>query len=220
MAPVLLCWSGGKDSARCLAELLAVRADVVGLLTTVTTPYDRISMHGVRRVLLERQARALGRELATVELPVPCSNEIYEERMAEALAPWIERGVEEVAFGDIFLEDLKRYREERLAPVGLRARFPIWGRDTGELAREFVDAGFRAVVTCVDPKVLDGSFAGRLIDRAFLADLPEGVDPCGENGEFHSFVVDGPIFAEPVACEVGEVVERDGFVFCDLVPPD
>jgi uncharacterized protein (TIGR00290 family) len=216
---VLFCWSGGKDSAMALH---ALRADadcrITALLTTITEEYDRISMHGVRRVLLERQAESLGLPLHPVLIPPQCNNAIYEARMKEALEQHFARGVRKVAFGDIFLVDLREYREKNLAQVGMKALFPIWKRDTSELAREFVRRGFRAVTVCVDPRVLDASFAGRELDASFFADLPPGVDPCGENGEFHTFVFDGPIFRTPISCQVGEKAVRDGFCFCDLLP--
>ena len=216
---VLFCWSGGKDSAMALVALHAGgERRAVALLTTITDEYDRISMHGVRRVLLERQAESLGLPLHPVLIPPQCVNAIYEERMREALAEHFARGVRRVAFGDIFLEDLRLYRENNLARIGMEAVFPIWKRDTRELARDFVQQGFRAVAVCVDPRVLDPSFAGRELDASFFADLPPGVDPCGENGEFHTFVSDGPIFKQPVAFRTGEKVMRDGFCFCDLLP--
>jgi uncharacterized protein (TIGR00290 family) len=212
-----LSWSGGKDSALALQALRAQSVEPCALVTTLTEGFDRISMHGVRRALLERQAAAVGIPLVEVVIPPSCVNEIYEERMARAFDAAPLRDVDGVAFGDLFLEDVRAYREERLARVGKRALFPLWARDTAELAREFVDAGFEGVVACVDPRRLDPSFAGRAYDVSFLGDLPDDVDPCGENGEFHTFVHAGPVFSEPVALEVGEVVERDGFVFCDLM---
>jgi uncharacterized protein (TIGR00290 family) len=215
---VLFCWSGGKDSAMTLHALRAAGScRVAALLTTITDEYDRISMHGVRRVLLERQAESLGLPLHPVLIPPQCVNATYEERMKQALEEHFTRGVRRVAFGDIFLEDLRAYREKNLAQVGMRAIFPIWKRDTRELAREFVQQGFRAIAVCVDPRVLDASFAGRELDASFFADLPANVDPCGENGEFHTFVFDGPIFKSPIACRVGEKALRDGFCFCDLL---
>jgi uncharacterized protein (TIGR00290 family) len=216
---VLFCWSGGKDSAMALHALRAAReCRVAALLTTVTEEYDRISMHGVRRALLERQAESLGLPLNVVLIPPQCINATYEERMKEALAKHFARGVRRVAFGDIFLEDLRAYRENNLAKIGMQALFPIWKRDTRELAREFVRQGFRAITVCVDPRVLDASFAGRELDAAFFAELPPGVDACGENGEFHTFVFDGPVFKTPIAFHIGEKVVRDGFCFCDLLP--
>jgi uncharacterized protein (TIGR00290 family) len=216
---VLFCWSGGKDSAMALHALRAAReCRIAALLTTVTEEYDRISMHGVRRALLERQAESLGLPLHAVLIPPQCINAIYKERMKDALGLHFARGVRRVAFGDIFLEDLRAYRENNLAKIGMQALFPIWKRDTRELAREFVRQGFRAITVCVDPRVLDASFAGRELDAAFFAELPPGVDACGENGEFHTFVFDGPVFKTPIAFHIGEKVVRDGFCFCDLLP--
>jgi uncharacterized protein (TIGR00290 family) len=191
---------------------------ITGLLTTITQDYDRISMHGVRRVLLERQAESLSLPVHPVLIPPQCINPIYEARMAEALAEHLARGTRAVAFGDIFLEDLRAYREQNLARIGMEALFPIWKRDTSELARDFVRLGFRAVTVCVDPRVLDASFAGRELDASFFADLPPGIDPCGENGEFHTFVFDGPVLQSPIPIRIGERVMRDGFCFCDLLP--
>jgi uncharacterized protein (TIGR00290 family) len=215
---VVLSWSGGKDSALALWTLRREqRVEPVALLTTVTDEYARISMHGVRRELLRAQARATGLPVLEVEIPPVCSNDVYEQRMAQALASREINGADEIAFGDLFLQDIRGYREERLAQVGKRAVFPVWGRDTGDLARTFIDAGFRAVLVCVDPRQLDASFAGRDFDDQLLRDLPHGVDPCGENGEFHTFVHAGPIFSAPIVCHVGETVERDGFIFCDVI---
>lgn len=219
--PVLICWSGGKDSAMALRVLqhdLSVR--IVALLTTVTEGFERISMHGVRRELLTRQAESLGLPLHEVRIPPQCVNPVYEARMEEALRFHYNRGVRRVAFGDIFLEDLRAYRERNLARVEMTAHFPIWKRDTRELARELLALGFRAITACVDGSVLDRSFAGRLLDEAFFRDLPEHADPCGENGEFHTFVFDGPGFHRPIPVAVGEVVARDGFFFCDLIPAE
>jgi uncharacterized protein (TIGR00290 family) len=216
---ILFCWSGGKDSAMALHVLLAAcDCHITALLTTITESYGRISMHGVRRSLLERQAESLGLPLHPVLIPPQCVNTTYEERMKEALEQHLAQGVHHVAFGDIFLEDLRLYREKNLAQVGMQAVFPIWKRDTRELARDFVRQGFRAIAVCVDPRVLDASFAGRELDASFFADLPLGVDPCGENGEFHTYVFDGPVFKTPIAVRVGEKVMRDGFYFCDLLP--
>ena len=191
---------------------------VAALLTTITEEYDRISMHGVRRVLLELQAESIGLPLHAVLIPPQCVNATYEARMKEALNQHLARGVQRVAFGDIFLEDLRVYREKNLAQVGMEALFPIWKRDTRELARDFLRMRFKAIAVCVDPRVLDSCFAGRVLDESFFADLPPGVDPCGENGEFHTFVFDGPIFRTPVRFATGEKVLRDGFWFCDLLP--
>jgi len=212
-----LSWSGGKDSALTLWTLRRQDVEPEALITTVTDAYDRISMHGVRRELLARQADAAGIPLIEVRIPPACVNEVYEARMAQAFASPPLSDVEEVAFGDLFLEDVRAYREERLAATGRSGLFPLWGHDTGVLAREFIAAGFQARIVSLDPRVLDASFAGRAYDEQLLAELPAGVDPCGENGEFHTFVHAGPIFSQPVACETGEVVEREGFVFCDLL---
>jgi uncharacterized protein (TIGR00290 family) len=192
----------------------------VALLTTLTEAYERVSMHGVRRTLLHRQAAATGLPLVEMEIPARCSNDVYEARLATALASAQLRGVETIAFGDLFLEDVRAYRERSLASAGKRGCFPLWRRDTGALARGFLAAGFRAVVVCVDPRALDSSFAGREFDDELLRDLPPHVDPCGENGEFHTFVYDGPVFTSPIACRRGAVVERAGFVFCDVLPDE
>ncbi len=213
-----LSWSGGKDSSLALSALRESRADPIALLTTVTEEYDRVSMHGVRVELLRSQAAAIGLPLVEVSIPAQCSNEIYEQRMAQALTSRQLASTDAVAFGDLFLEDIRAYREQRLAEAGKRGVFPIWGRDTTELARQFVSEGFEAVLVCIDPRQLDPAFAGRRYDERLLAELPDDVDPCGENGEFHTFVHSGPIFSEPVGCEVGEVSVRDGFAFCDVLP--
>jgi uncharacterized protein (TIGR00290 family) len=216
---ILFCWSGGKDSALALHTLLAERQfRVAALLTTVTEGYERVSMHGVRRALLEQQAGSLGLPLHEVRIPPGCVNALYEARMEEALRGHLARGIRRVAFGDIFLEDLRHYREVRLARIGMTALFPIWKRDTRELIRCLHAERFRSVTTCVDGKILPRRFLGRELDAAFFADLPPGVDPCGENGEFHTFVFDGPIFNQPVTFHTGEIVERDSFLFCDLLP--
>jgi uncharacterized protein (TIGR00290 family) len=215
---VALCWSGGKDSALAVWSLRRQGVEVIALITTVTEQFDRVSMHGVRRELLTRQAAALGIPVVTVPIPPDCSNDLYDARMATTLASMPLRGVEEVAFGDLFLQDIRAYREERLERAGKRGVFPLWGRDTAELAREFIAAGFEATVVCVDPRRLDASFAGRAYDDTLLADLPDDVDPCGEHGEFHTFVHAGPIFAAPIGCRVGDVLESGGFVFCDVLP--
>jgi uncharacterized protein (TIGR00290 family) len=217
--PILFCWSGGKDSAMALHTLLQ-RNDVhiAALLTTVTEGYERISMHGVRRELLERQAQSIGLLLHEVRIPPQCVNPIYEARMEEALRIHLEKGIRKVAFGDIFLEDLRAYREKNLARIGMTAIFPIWKRDTRELIHTFHANRFRAIAVCVDSKVLDPSFAGRELDESFFRDLPPHADPCGENGEFHTFVFDGPIFKSPIPVRTGEIVNRDGFIFCDILP--
>ena len=216
--PVLFCWSGGKDSAMALHALLQdARVRVVALLTTVTEGYDRISMHGVRRELLQRQAQSIGLPLHEVFVPPECLNSTYETRMEAALRVHFEKGVRTVAFGDIFLEDLRAYREKNLARVGMTALFPIWKRDSRELIDSFHAHGFRSIAVCVNPKLLDRSFAGRELDASFFADLPAQVDCCGENGEFHTFAFDGPIFKDAVRFQVGECADRDSFVFCDLL---
>jgi uncharacterized protein (TIGR00290 family) len=216
--PVLFCWSGGKDSAMALhAVLQQSDVRVAALLTTVTEGFERISMHGVRRQLLQEQAKSIGLPLQEVLIPPGCTNAKYEERMEAALRVYLKRGVRKVAFGDIFLEDLRAYREKNLARIGMTAIFPIWKRDSRELIRVFHSEGFRSIAVCVDPSVLDGSFAGRELDASFFSDLPPGVDYCAENGEFHTFAFDGPIFREPLKFKVGERVVRDGFVFCDLL---
>jgi uncharacterized protein (TIGR00290 family) len=217
--PILFCWSGGKDSAMALFTLLQQpEFRVAALLTTVTEGYDRISMHGVRRELLERQAQSIGLPLHEVRIPPQCVNPIYEARMEESLRIYYNRGVRKVAFGDIFLEDLRTYREKNLARIGMTALFPLWKRDTRDLIRLFHSKRFRGIAACVDSKVLDPTFAGRELDESFFRDLPASVDPCGENGEFHTFVFDGPVFHSPIPVRTGDVVNRDGFVFCDLLP--
>ncbi|HET8655347.1 MAG TPA: hypothetical protein VFL93_07510 [Longimicrobiaceae bacterium] len=218
--PVVLSWSGGKDSALALRELRGAGThDVVGLLTTVTRDHDRVSMHGVRRALLEAQARAARLPLHVVEISAGAGNDEYAESMSRMLEGFRASGVHTVAFGDLFLGDVRRYREEMLAPVGMRAIFPLWGRDTAALAREFIAAGFRATLVCVDGEQLDGRFAGRAFDHSLLDELPARVDPCGERGEFHTFVADGPVFSGPVDFTRGETVLRDGrFHFQDLLP--
>lgn len=219
MEKTLLAWSGGKDSCLTLWELQKTRSyQVAALLTTITEGYDRVSMHGVRRILVERQADCLGLPLEKVYIPKDATNEQYELRMAEMLARYHAQGVDSAAFGDLFLEDIRRYRETNLAKIGMKGIFPLWRRDTSKLARAFLEAGFRAIVVCVDPKVLDKSFAGQLVDCEFFRRLPPHVDPCGENGEFHSFVFAGPLFPTEIRFTPGEVVLRDSFWFCDLLP--
>lgn len=217
---VLLAWSGGKDSSLALHEIQrADEVSVAALLTTVSEDYDRVSMHGVRRELLEKQARAIDYPLETVLIPKTSTSETYEARMRILLEKWAQRGVTGVAFGDLFLEDIRAYRERNLDQVGMEAIFPLWGNDTAGLARRFIDLGFRALVTCVDSEALGGEFAGRDYDEQFLRDLPDSVDPCGENGEFHTFVYEGPLFPEPIDVVRGEVVLRENrFYFCDLLP--
>jgi uncharacterized protein (TIGR00290 family) len=215
----LVAWSSGKDSAWALHEVRRSGAlDVVGLLTTVTSEFARVSMHAVREQLLELQAAAAGLPCRKVRIPWPCPNETYEAEMALALAEARAAGVTKIVFGDLFLEDVRAYRVAKLAGTGIDPVFPLWGRDTARLAREMLDGGLRATLTCVDPKALPAAFAGRAFDAALLAALPPSVDPCGERGEFHSFAWDGPMLARPVAIRPGEVVEREGFVFADVLP--
>jgi len=213
-----LSWSSGKDSAWSLKVLRGGTADVTGLFTTVNAAFDRVVMHAVRRTLVEAQARAASLDLHVIEIPYPCPNSDYARIMGAFVAKARAEGVEAMAFGDLFLADIRAYREKQLAGTGIAPLFPLWGRDTAALARDMIDGGLRANVTCVDPAKLDRAFAGRTFDRAFLADLPAGVDPCGENGEFHTFVSAGPMLREPVAVQAGAVTERDGFVFADLLP--
>lgn len=216
----LFTWSGGKDSAMALHQLKKNAGyEIVALLTTVTEDYDRISMHGVRRELLEAQAVSLGIPLEKVFISRHSSNEEYESGMRTALERYKAEGVTSVAFGDIFLEELRKYREDNLAKIGMKGIFPLWKRKTSDLARDFIHAGFRAVITCVDSEALDKRFAGREFDETFLSKLPSGVDPCGENGEFHSFVYDGPVFGSAIRYTRGETVLRDQrFWYLDLIP--
>ena len=215
----IMSWSTGKDSAMALNRVLEEGAlEIRALLTTVGTEFDRVSMHGVRRDLAERQARALGLELMAVEIPPDCTMESYDLQMSAMLEIAIAEGITAVVFGDLFLEDVRAYREQRLAEAGMEAVFPLWGEDTAALAGEMVDAGISAVITCVDTEQLDGSFVGRQYDRAFLQSLPAGVDPCGENGEFHTFCWSSPDFRQPVAFARGETVVREKrFRFFDVV---
>jgi uncharacterized protein (TIGR00290 family) len=194
------------------------RYEIAALLTTVTEGYERISMHGVRRELLHQQANSIGLPLQEVRIPPQCVNTIYEARMEEVVLRYRERGILHMGFGDIFLRDLRAYRESNLARAEMHALFPLWDVNTRELAARFLADGFRARTACIDPRKLDKSFAGRELDAAFFQELPAEVDPCGENGEFHTFVFDGPIFRSPVPVVVGQVIERDSFVFCDLLP--
>jgi uncharacterized protein (TIGR00290 family) len=218
---VLVSWSGGKDSCFALYETQkASGIRVEALITTVTRDFDRISMHGVRRVLLERQAESLGLPLQPIFITKGAGNDEYEQSMGETFALYHRRGIDVVVFGDLFLQDIRTYRERLLARFNMTGSFPVWGRDTSQFIREFIGLGFKAIIVCVDPMQLDSSFCGRLIDEDFLADLPRGADPCGENGEFHTFVFDGPNFRKPVKFSTGEVVCRDSFWFCDLVPID
>jgi uncharacterized protein (TIGR00290 family) len=216
---IALSWSGGKDSTMAAYQLLASQKyEIAALLTTVTEEFERISMHGVRRELLEQQAKSLGIALRTVMIPKECTNEIYEARMRTALEDFKAQGIAKVAFGDLFLADVKQYRDERLAQIGMSGLYPIWMRDTDELVRTFIGLGFKALLTCVDTEAIDASFAGREIDQQLLKDLPQSADPCGEFGEYHSFVYAGPIFSQPIACRAGELVRRTPrFNYCDIV---
>ena len=215
---IIASWSSGKDSAWMLHVLRQQYGDqVAGLLTTLNEAFDRVAMHAVRRTLLEAQAEAAGLPLHPVDLPWPCSNEEYERRMGIAVASLTAAGYTHVAFGDLFLEDVRKYREDRLAGSGLEPLFPIWKtKPTADLARDMIEAGLQARLTCIDPRKLDRSFAGRAFDAQLLADLPRGVDPCGENGEFHSFACGGPMFTAEIKLKIGETIDRDGFVFTDL----
>jgi len=200
------------------ALLREPKLQVIGLLTTVTEGYERISMHGVRRELFHRQAESIGLPLEEVRIPPQCPNEVYESRMGEAMLRFRGRNVLHIGFGDIFLEDLRAYREKKLASAGMIALFPLWKVDTRELASRFIRDDFRAITVCLDPSKLSSSFAGRELDSTFFSQLPLNVDPCGENGEFHTFVFAGPIFRSPISVKRGQVVERESFVFCDLLP--
>lgn len=212
-------WSTGKDSAFALHEARSAgEVEVTGLLTTVNSSADRVAMHAVRRALLEAQADALGLPLHVVELPWPCPNERYEQEMAGAMAAAAAAGVEQMIFGDLFLDDVRAYREQNLAGTGIAPLFPLWQRPTATVAGEIIASGIRAVLTCVNPAQAPRELAGRWYDADLLRELPPGVDPCGERGEFHTFVADGPGFAHPLDVTVGETVERDGFVFTDVLP--
>lgn len=220
MEKVLFSWSGGKDSAMALHEVLADgEYQVVALLTTVTEGYDRVSMHGVRRILLEQQAESLGLPLEKVLIPKRTTNHEYETRMERTLMKYKTSGVTAVVFGDIFLEDLRRYREKNLDGLEMKGIFPLWKKDTRELMQSFIALGFKAVTVCVDTQILDGRFVGRDIDPQFMDDFPKTADVCGENGEYHSFAYDGPIFRHKVAFALGATVLReDRFYYCDLIP--
>jgi uncharacterized protein (TIGR00290 family) len=214
-----LSWSSGKDSAWSL-EVVRRQGEyeVEALLTTVNAEYHRVAMHAVRESLLRAQAESTGLPLVTVPIPYPCPNAAYEEAMAAALRKARAEGITHMIFGDLFLEDIRRYREEKLAGTGITPVFPVWGLDTRQLANEMIEGGLRALLTCVDPKKLDPSFAGRLFNSQLLADLGAEIDPCGENGEFHTFAFEGPMFRAPIEIEKGVVVERDGFIFADALP--
>jgi uncharacterized protein (TIGR00290 family) len=217
MPKAVLSWSSGKDSAMALYRVLKSEDfEIACLLTTITDRFHRISMHGVRESLLDAQAQSLNLPIEKVMIPYPCPNEIYEEKMANVLSALKSEDVTHVIFGDLFLQDIRRYREERLAQIDMTPVFPLWLEDTAKLAMEMLELGFRAVITCVDPKKLKPEFAGRLFDESFLGSIPANVDPCGENGEFHTFVYDGPVFRKQIPIEVGPVVMRDGFQFADV----
>ena len=217
MKRVLLSWSSGKDCAWAL-HLLRQQPDikVVGLLTTINSAFDRVAMHGTRRSILEAQAAAAELPLWQIPLPWPCSNEVYEQRMSEACARAVSEGIDAIAFGDLFLQDIRSYREAQLKPTGLEPLFPLWKIPTAELARQMISGGLRAKVVCVDSRQLDPEFAGRDFDCNFLNDLPPALDPCGENGEFHTCVYDGPVFSQPIPLDSGETVDRDGFIYADF----
>lgn len=214
-----MCWSGGKDSALALQALLSSPDyEVRGLFTTITEGYNRISMHGVRRELLEYQAESIGLPLTCVNIPPQCINEIYQQRMKEACANFKKQGIHHMAFGDLFLEDIRAYRDKMLALAGMVGVYPLWGQDTKQLARNFINHGYKAILCCTDPCQLDPEFCGMNYDADMLNALPPESDPCGENGEFHTFVYAGPIFRQPIACFKGQVVLRDNFWFCDIIP--
>src|SRR5688572_4309416 len=217
MTKCMISWSTGKDSAW-MVHVLRRRGDVqlAGLLTTINEAAERVAMHAVRVDVLEAQADALELPLWKIPIPSPCPNEVYERAMGAAVARAVAEGITHMAFGDLFLEDVRRYREERLAGTGLTPLFPLFGTDTPALAREMIRAGLRARITCLNPQVIDRALAGREFDGALLAELPPTVDPCGERGEFHTFAYDGPMFRHPVPIETGVTVERDGFVFTDV----
>lgn len=213
-----LSWSSGKDSAWSLHVMRELgEFEITALLTTVNRTHTRVAMHAVRENILDAQAAAVGLPLVKIPIPSPCPNEIYEAAMAEAMAHARSEGVTHIVFGDLFLGDIRKYREDNLAKCGMTAIFPLWGRNTRELAQEMIAGGLRAFLTCVDPQKLDAAFAGRAFNKEFVAELPASVDPCGENGEFHTCVVAGPMFNQKITVQPGEIVERDGFIFADLL---
>jgi len=215
----IICWSCGKDSATALWTLQQNNDhEVAGLLTTLTEGYDRVSMSGVRHELLRRQASALGLPVHEVWIPPQCVNAVYEARMGETVRQLRDDGVEAMAFGDLFLEDIRAYREQQMAGTGLSCVFPVWGEDTRQLSQRMIESGLRATLVCVDPRQVPSGLAGRAYDEALLAELPTSADPCGERGEFHTFVWDAPNFKAPIHVRPGEIVERDGFFFADLIP--
>jgi len=212
-------WSTGKDSAMALFSVLKSNEfEILALLTTVSDEFRRVSMHGVREELLDQQAASAGFPIEKVHIPYPCPNNIYEQKMTNILTRYKAKGLTHAIFGDLFLEDIRKYREEKLAQVGVTPVFPLWKQDTSELAKRMLRVGFRAIITCVDPKKLDPKFAGHYFDEKFLDELPPTVDPCGENGEFHTFVFEGPIFKNRIEVVVGESIMRDGFQFADILP--
>src|SRR5487761_585261 len=218
---VLLSWSGGKDSALSLFSMSRSRKkqfEIAALLTTLTEGYDRISMHGIRKELLQMQSRSLGIPVEEVWIPKNATNEVYEARPSEAIRKYANQNVSSVVFGDLFLRDIREYREKFLQKLGVKCIFPIWGEDTTALAKFFIDSGFKAIICCVNPNLVGKEYCGREFDKSFLSEIPESVDPCGENGEFHTFVYHGPIFKEKVEAKVGDVVNRDGFYFADILP--
>ena len=219
-SPILLSWSGGKDSSLALYEIEKSRDyEVAALITTITSDYDRVSMHGLRTILLDEQASSLNIPLEKIFISKNASNDEYESSFNEVLLKYKESDISQVVFGDLFLEEIKKYREALLQKIDMQCIFPIWKRDTAKLALEFIDSGFKAITVCVDSNVLGEEFAGREFDHQFLNDLPEGIDPCGENGEFHTFVHDGPIFKKPIDHRLGEIVLRDErFYYCDVLP--
>ena len=213
-----LSWSSGKDAAWTLHKLRQMpEIELAGLFTTVNSQFDRVAMHGVRLELLQAQAAAAGLPLTVIPLPWPCSNDIYERIMGAFIEEALADGVAAMAFGDLFLQDVRDYRIKQLAGTGIKPVFPLWQQPTGALARDMIETGVKATITCIDPSQIDASFAGRRFDASFLADLPQGADPCGENGEFHSFVHDGPMFTRPISVTPGQIVTRDGFVYADIV---
>ncbi|MCZ6555609.1 MAG: diphthine--ammonia ligase [Candidatus Dadabacteria bacterium] len=217
---ILISWSGGKDSSLALYEIQKSRDyEVAALITTITSDYDRVSMHGLRTILLDEQASSLNIPLEKIFISKNASNDEYESRLKEVLLKYKQLGIRDVVFGDLFLEEIKKYREDLLGKIGMECVFPIWKKDTAKLALEFIDAGFKAVTVCVDSKALGEEFAGREFDEHFLDDLPKTIDPCGENGEFHTFTYDGPIFKKPIAHRLGDIVLRDErFYYCDILP--
>lgn len=217
---IVFSWSGGKDSALALYKILKTESyNIVSLITTVTEEYDRISIHGVRNDLLEKQAQSLKLHLHKIIIPKNCSNNIYERNLTETLSIYKNKGITEVAFGDIFLEDVKEYRDELLKKIGMKGIYPIWQNNSKELAKVFIESGFRAITTCIDSQQIHKNFAGKEYNQDFLDDLPDTADPCGENGEFHTFVYNGPIFNVKVNFIIGDIVLRDNrFFYCDLIP--